>query len=222
MRLRTWIEPRALATAAALLLLAASPAAAFPVVFDGPGGYGVSAATASSVDAAGFPILEDASVYPMNDFDLAIPAPDVLSHHIQAHPSVSNPTTAQSRWSVTNGGEGDLHNAWLVFFTPLTYTDNKVGIDLQSGGHWALVDVPVGEDDYFYPAVYLGDVDSGGLVTFLMNHIVGETLTQQGSTLVLPKYSVGVLQGVPVPEGSTLVFLAAGLALAGALRRGKV
>jgi hypothetical protein len=220
MRPRTWIGLRALAAAAALSL--AGSARAFPVVFNGPSGNGVSAATASSVDAAGFRILTGASVFPGSDFDLAIPAPDVLSHHIQSHPSVSNPTTAQSRWSVTNGSEVTLDDAWLVFFTPVTYTKNKVGIDLQPGGQWALVEVPFGKDEYFYPAVFLGDIAPDTAATFLMNHIVGVALTQQGSTLVLPKYSVGLLQGVPVPEASTLVFLAAGLSLAAALRRGKV
>jgi hypothetical protein len=222
MRLRTWIEPRALAVAAALLLLASS-AAAFPVVFDGASGFGVSAATATSVSGAGFPVIEGATVYPANDFSLVIPAPDVLSHHIESQPSVSNPTTAQSRWSVTNGGETNLDDAWLVFFTPLTYTKNKVGIDLQAGGSWALVDVSVGKTDYFYPAVFLGDVDADATVTFLMNHIVGQALTQQGpTTFVLPQYSVGLLQGVPLPEASTIVFLAMGLALVAALRRRKV
>jgi hypothetical protein len=221
MRLRTWGELRTLAVAAALLL-SAGPAAAFPVVFNGPSGFGVSAATATSVSAAGFPIIEGATIFPANDFSLVIPAPDVLSHNIQSHPSVSNPTTAQSRWSVTDGGEVGLDEAWLVFLTPLTYTPSKVGIDLQPGGHWALVDVPVGKTDYFYPAVFLGDVDVDATVTFLMNHIVGEALTQQGSTLVLPQYSVGLLEGVPLPEASTLVFLATGLGLAAALRRRKV
>jgi len=219
MRLRAWIELRALAIAAALLL--ASPAVAFPVVFNGPSGFGVSSATATSVSAAGFPIIEGALVYPANDFDLVIPAPDVLSAHIQAHPSISNPTTAQSRWTVTNGGEGDLNDAWLVFLTPLTYTKDKVGIDLQPGGRWALVDVQVGESDYFYPAVFLGDVDAAAAVTFLMNHFVGEGLTQQGSTLVLPQYQVGLLQGVPLPEASTFALLATGLGLGAVLRRRK-
>lgn len=211
---------RALVTGAALLWWAGD-ASAFPVVFDGPAGYGVSAATASSVSGAGFGVIDDVLVYNADHFGLVIPAPDVLSSHIQSNPSVSNPTTAQSRWSVTNGGEGNLDDAWLVFFTPLTYTDDKVGIDLQPGT-WALVQVFAGEDAYFYPAVFLGDVAADATVTFLMNHIVGEQLTQVGSTLVLPQYSVGMFTGVPVPEPSTFVLLAAGLALAGALRRGKV
>jgi len=216
---RPWIARWAMAIAAALLL--AGPAGAFPVVFDGAGGYGVSAATASSVSAAGFPIIQDATVYSASLFGLVIPAPDVLSSTIVASPTVAHPNTAQSRWSVTNTGKTSLDGAWLVFLTPVTYDPAKVGIDLRAG-NWALVDVPVGESgDYFYPAVFLGNLDTDETVTFLMNHVVGQALTQQGSTLVLPKYSVGVLQGVPVPEPSTFVLLAAGAALVGVLRRGK-
>lgn len=218
MRSRCRVELCAMAIAAAFLL--ASPAGAFPVIFNGPGGYGVSAATASSVSSAGFPTIEDATVYSASLFDIVIPAPDVLSSSIVSHPTLANPNTAQSRWSVTNGGEISLDNAWLVFLRPTTYPSANVGIDLQLG-NWGLVHVPVGETDYFYPAVFLGDLGSGDTVTFLMNHIVGQALTQQGSTLVLPQYSVGILYGVPVPEPSTLVLLAAGLALTGVLRRWK-
>jgi hypothetical protein len=219
MRLRAWIGRAALVA----LLLGAGPAAAFPVVFGGPGGYGLSSSTASAVTGAGFQLIDETLVYPADDFGIVIPAPDVLSHHIQSSPSVSNPTTAQSRWSVTNGGEDGLSDAWLVFFRPTTYSPTEVGIDLVPGGQWALVEVTVGSTSYFYPAVFLGDLAADAQTTFLMNHIVGTTLTQQGSTLVLPQYQVGVLQGVlPVPEVSTLGLLFAGLVFTAALRRGKV
>ncbi|MFI5316955.1 MAG: hypothetical protein ACHQ6T_14740 [Myxococcota bacterium] len=223
MRSRRSIDWCVLATAAALLL--AGPARAFPILFDRTGansGYGVSAATASAVEAAGFRVIEGASVYPASSLDLQIPAPDVLHATVQAHPSVANPTTAQSRWSVTDGGKAPLDDAWLVFLRPVTYTPSKVGIDLQPGGRWALVEVSVGDGDpYFYPAVFLGDANSGAVVQFLMNHVVGEKLTQQGSKLFLPQYSVGVLEGVPLPEPAALVILAAAFALVGAVRRGK-
>ncbi len=223
MKLRVWIGSAVVAFLLAAGLLAAGPAAAFPVVFGGSGGYGLSSSTASAVTGAGFQLIDDTLVFPMNDFGIVIPAPNVLSHHIQSNPSVSNPTTAQSRWSVTNGGEGGLNDAWLVFFRPTTYSPTQVGIDLQAGGQWALVEVAAGGTSYFYPAVFLGDVGSDATVTFLMNHIVGTTLTQQGSTLVLPKYQVGILQGVvPVPEAGTLGLLLAGVSFTAALRRGKV
>ncbi|HTO69348.1 MAG TPA: hypothetical protein VMR31_05755 [Myxococcota bacterium] len=197
----------------------AGSAAAFPVLFDGAGGFGVSASTASAAEAAGFALISDVTVVPAASDGLTIPAPDVLSAHIVTSPSVTNPNTAQSRWSVTNGGASDLANAWLVFFGPVTYTASKVGIDLQPGGQWAIVEVSAGASgDYFYPAVFLGDLDVDGTQTFLMNHVVGQALTQQGSTLILPQYSVGAFAGVPVPEPGLFVLLSAGLALAAAVR----
>jgi len=207
----------ALVAAAALLL--AGAARAFPIVFDGPGGFGVSATTAAAVEGAGFSLIQDVTVVPAATDGLTIPAPDVLTSHIVSSPSVSNPNTAQSRWSVTDGGESALSNAWLVFFGPTTYTPTLVGIDLPSGGHWRLVEVSAGESsNYFYPAVFLGSLNPGDTATFLMNHIVGTALTRQGSDLILPQYSVGVLTGVPVPEPRSLALCAAGLALAGFLQ----
>jgi hypothetical protein len=221
MRSRPRSELRALAIAAALALSAAAPARAFPVFFNGDGGFGVSATSANAAQSVGFRVI-GGPLYPADSYDLSIPAPEVLSFHIRTSPSLSHPTTAESRWTVTNGGETALDDAWLVFFTPVTYTDSKVGIDLQMGGQWALVEASAGEVDYFYPAVFLGDLDSSDSVSFFMHHVIAQSLTKQGSTYILPKYSVGLLQGVPLPEGSVLVSLAAGLALVAALRRGKV
>ncbi|HTO56108.1 MAG TPA: hypothetical protein VMR50_22190 [Myxococcota bacterium] len=211
---------RALAIAAVGLWV--TSASAFPVLFGGSGGFGISASSASSAQTAGFSVIHGASIVPANDFDIVVPAPDVLSSHIVGSPSVSNPNTAMSRWSVTNGSDGNLSDAWLVFLTPLTYTPSKVGIDLQSGGQWAIFDASAGGTDYFYPAVFLGDLGAQDTNTFLMHHVVGQALTQQGQTLILPQYQIGIVTGIPLPEPSALLLIAAGVGLAAALRRGKV
>ena len=207
------------ASALAAALLWVTPARAFPVLFGGPSGFGVSGSTASAAEAAGFDLITDATIVPADTVPLVIPAPDVLSSHIPSSPSVSNPVTATSQWSVTNGGDGALTDAWLVFLKPLTYTPSTTGIDLQAGGQWRLVEMPVGKDTYFYPAVFLGDVAADGTSTFLMHHVVGEALTQVGNTLVLPQYQVGVLTGVPLPEPAFALLVAAGLGLAALARR---
>jgi hypothetical protein len=213
--------PQLCALAAAAVLSFAAPARAFPIVFDGPGGFGVSSSTAGSVESAGFLLIQNVPVAPAAADGLTIPAPDVLTAHIVSNPSLANPNTAQSRWSVTDGGADSLQNAWLVFFGPVTYTPTKVGIDLPGGGHWRLVEVSAGESgEDFYPAVFLGNLNPDDTATFLMNHVVGQPLTRQGQTLILPQYSVGVLTGVPLPEPGTLALLAAGVAGA-ALRRGR-
>jgi len=209
-----WLAP---ALAAALLWV--TPARAFPVLFGGPSGFGVSASTASAAQAAGFDLITEATIAPADSVPLLIPAPDVQSSHVPSSPSPANPVTATSNWSVTNGGDGELDDAWLVFLKPLTYTPSTTGIDLQAGGHWRLVEVPFGQDTYFYPAVFLGDMAPDGLSTFLMHHVVGEALTQVGNTLVLPQYQVGVLTGVPLPEPALALLFAAGMGVTAVLRR---
>jgi hypothetical protein len=49
---------------------------------------------------------------------------------------------------------------------------------------------------------------------------VGEPLVQNGQgQFVLPRYQVAALQGLPIPEPSLLVLVAAGCALAAGLNR---
>ena len=205
---------------AAAAALAAGPAHAFDIVFDGPGGYGISADTAANAEAAGVPIIEVASISQAAALDLTIPAPEVLSFVLTPTPSVANPNTATSRWSVTNSGEGGLSGTWLVFLNPKpeNYTATNVGFEMDGDDGWAVIDVfvPMGKGgtDYFYPAIFLGDIGSEDTVTFLMHHLVGQALHPENGKLVLPQYSVGALQGVPAPEPAVLVLLAAGIALA--------
>jgi PEP-CTERM motif len=211
---------------AAVAVLAAGRADAFDIVFDGPGGYGISPATAANAEAAGLSIIEVASISQAAALDLTIPAPEVLSFVLQQSPSVGNPNTATSRWTVTNSGAGDLSGTWLVFLNPKpeNYTATKVGFDIDADAGWAVIDVfvPMGKSgiDYFYPAVYLGNIGAEDSTTFLMHHLVGQALHQAGNnTLELPQYSVGALQGLPVPEPAALLLLAVGVALAAGSKR---
>lgn len=187
-----------LALAAGWLL--ASPAGAFPVLFDGPGGYGISQTSADDAFEAGFARLEP-PIHQASAFGITIPDPVVLSAALKDSPSPSDPITAISTWTVQNGNRG-LQNAWLVFLRPLTYEPPQVGIDLQTG-EWAIVEVYLGDGEdssaYFYPAVRLGHVAAGGSAHFQMHHVVGTELTREGDTLFLPKYGVGVLGSVPEP-----------------------
>lgn len=219
MRVRTrWF----LASSAAAALLAAGPAQAFGIVFNGPSGYGISAGSAEAAADAGIPIFSVPSISQAAALDLEIPEPEVLNFQLSSSPSVSKPNTANSRWTVSNGGERDLSGTWLVFLNPVTYTASKVGFEIDEEDGWAVVDVFVpmgsGGTHYFYPAVFLGNVAVDDSVTFLMHHLVGQALRHQGGKLVLPKYSVGALQ-TEVPEPAALVLLAAGAALAACAKR---
>lgn len=214
------------AFAALGFFLAAGRVDAFPIVFNGPGGYGISAssaASAASAEADGVRIIEVDAIATAASLGLTIPAPDVLSFQIVGSPSVSNPNRATSEWSVTNSGDNGLSDAWLVFLNPVTYTASQVGFEIDGDAGWALISVfvPVGEGGttYFYPARFLGDLGTDDSTEFLMHHLVGQTLTQQGSVRILPQYSVGALVGIPVPEPAQLVLIAIGLAVTATLRR---
>ena len=205
-----WIWTLALAA-----LLAAGRADAFNIVFDGPSGYGISAAAATSAAAAGVPIFDVDSLAVAANLGIVIPAPSVQSFQLVTTPSVANPNTANSLWTVDNTGTGSLGSAWLVFTNPETYTASLVGFEIDPNAGWALLDVFVGQD-YFYPAVFLGDVPAGAAATFAMHHRVGQALdsNSQGQ-FVLPKYHVAALEGVPLPEPAAFALVVAALVLAG-------
>lgn len=200
----------------------AATAYALPVWFDGPDGYGISAAQAAGAEAAGFSILSVEQLQQATP--LEIPAPDVLGYRIKSSPTRGNPTTAFSRWEVTNGGDSTLADTWLVFLTPLNYTPSKVGIDLQAGGDWAVISVLVaageGYDEYFYPAVRLGDLEPGeDAESFIMKHVLATKLKKNGAMRILPQYQVGLVSVQPVPEPASIaLFCAGGVLVACALR----
>ena len=214
---RTW----ALAAMAAVLLT--GRAQAFPIVFNGPGGFGISAASAASAEASGVPIIAVDAILQAAALNLTIPAPAVLSSTLTGSPSISNPNRATSDWSVTNGGI-PRSDVWLVFLNPVTYTRSQVGFEMDGSDGWAVISVfvPFGEGgvEYFYPAKFLGDMNSAVTVDFLMRHLIGEALHTQGGTLVLPQYSVGALTGIPLPEPGLLILAALGTAMAVLSRRG--
>jgi hypothetical protein len=215
--LRTFASRSVLLPALSAAWLLAAPASAFPVLFDGPSGYGISSETADDAIAAGFTRLTPGGINTASASGLAIPDPFVLSALLNDSPSTTNPISATSRWTVQNTRSRAFQDAWLVFLTPLTYTPTLVGMDLQTG-QWGIVEVSVGSGEtateYFYPAVRLGNIAAGGSAQFEMHHLVGTALTQQGGDLILPKYGVGALGIVPGPAALPLLgMLVAGLAL---------
>jgi len=202
----------------AVALLLAGRADAFNIVFNGPSGFGISAASAASAAAAGVPIFDVDALAVAADLGIVIPAPDVQSFHLVQSPSVANPNTANSLWTVNNTGAGALDSAWLVFTNPETYTADRVGFEIDPSAGWALFDVVAAGQDYFYPAVFLGDLPAGDAASFAMHHRVGETLDETaGGKLILPQYHVAALEGLPEP--AMLALVAAGLALAALAHR---
>jgi hypothetical protein len=186
-----------LALAAGWLL--ASPAGAFPIVFDGPGGYGISEESAEDAFDAGIARLTP-PIFQASAFGITIPDQSVLlgSVELKNPPSVEDPSSVPSMWTVQNGSRS-IQNAWLVFLRPQTYVPPFVGIDLPTTGEWGIVEVSSGETEYFYPAVRLGHLAAGGSVQVLIHHLVGAPLIQDGDTLFLPRYGIGALGTVPEP-----------------------
>jgi hypothetical protein len=201
--------------ALAAVSLLASPAGAFPIVFDGPGGYGISEESAEDAFDAGFvrltPPINQASA-----FGITIPDQSVLlgSVVLKNPPTVEDPHSVPSMWTVQNGSRG-VQNGWLVFLRPQTYVPPFVGLDLQAG-EWGIVETSAGETEYFYPAVRLGHLAAGGSVQVLVHHLVGAPLIQDGGILLLPRYGIAVLGSVPEPA---LLSLFAGLFAGLMLRR---
>lgn len=211
--------------------LLASPARALMVYFEGPGGIGISGEAASDVFEAGFAHLEPEGLAAPAGLGITIPAPNVTLYDPSSAHTHADPTRARSTWTVDNGDQA-LVNAWLVFLMPMTappfnpsfdgYDAPNVGIDMQLAS-WGVVEINIGSgegmEQYFYPAVHLGDVTAGGSVQFQMNHVIAQTVDQLGNQVQLPKYAVGILTGF-VPEPGALSLFAVVL-MGFALRRAR-
>jgi hypothetical protein len=207
---------------AGLTALSAGRAQAIPVYFDGPGGFGISEESAANALDAGVPIIEVDAIVTADSLGLTIPERDVISFTLVTNPSTSNPHRVNSQWTVAKGGPSGVSDAWLVFLNPLDYTPSRVGFEIDGDFGWAVIQVfvPEGEggSDYFYPAKFLGDMSAAETVDFLMRHRIGQSLRSEGGDFVLPQYSVGALQGVPLPEPASLALGAIALLLAAILR----
>ena len=216
-----------LGLAALCTLLAGARAEAVADPFDGPGGYGISQGSAEDAEDAGLEIIPVEGLQTAASFGLTIPAPNVLTFHLVQTPTFEDPHTATSTWTVTNSGQQTVQNLWLVFLRPSPYTPSEVGIEIDDEDGWAVLAVFVGSGQsgttYYYPAVFLGDLDPTNAVSFTMRHLVGEPLNQNSQgEFVLPQYTVGGFEGMPVPEPGVIALLASGLAGLALLRRDSV
>jgi hypothetical protein len=216
---------RAAALAAVLLLLATAPAQALSLYFTGPDGWGVSSADAL---ASGLLIIDEPTFQPTLGDDIGVVTPDpIVANTNPDYTPPDDPATGSTTWEVTNLGLTDPQDEdlWLVFYTKGFSDPNYPGIDAVKVGlevsspNWALFHAIVGPTDYYYPAIYLGDLAIGEMAGALVEYRVLEDLVQVGGDYVFPQYSIGLANAVPEP--STLILMAMGLTGLAAARRSR-
>jgi hypothetical protein len=143
----------------------------------------------------------------------------------QGIPSTTNPFVADSTWTVTNKSTKPLKNAYVVFegvdlapttLLPKGYPDILVGIDKNLFSIIRYTS-PQLESPLFFGALSLGSLGAKDSTQIHVRYIVAGTLPQVGANLVMPPFEVIGL--INVPEPSTLVLLAGGLALIAAAGR---
>jgi hypothetical protein len=218
-----------------VLLLAvgvAAPAAALPVTvfFDGPSGYGVSAASA---EASGVPF-----VYP----EVVGSASGVLNVAQQLQGDYDyddivdfllneSGNTATSMWTVENESDDDLPEETYLFLATavlfsidgedVVYENANVGlsIDLEDGWVFVRTSTEPGEG-YYYPAIKIGPlgVDEQTL-PFAVNYVVDEPIHIVGlNKVVLPQLVAGMAY-TTIPEPATSILLGVGLVLLAVFHR---
>jgi hypothetical protein len=218
---------------AASMLLIGAVAGATPVTgsvrFDGVDGFGTAQQTALD---SGIPIV------PIDSLDLAEDLV-VFQDFDNGSVSVGPPATATSDWDVQNQSGVDLAELFLVFAKPLAntitvngqteivdYAADDVGLGLQNdvgGFDWIIFEVPAGGDLYYYPAVSLGSLgdDQTTASPFQVDYILDNPqifLEVNGFELGIPKWQI-LAVFVPVPEPSTALLVATGVAALAAGRR---
>jgi hypothetical protein len=209
------------------IALAAASAHATPLYFDGPGGFGFSAAT-----AAGLPV--SATADPTSHWILAgaralLPGPglEVVSNLSTIHsnpqgagqtPTEANPLVADSIWTLTNNTGAVLPPTYLVF-TKIDidgrYDGLKAGLD---GALLEIVEYSSAGTDYAFGAIELPSLGVGQSVDVTVRYVVAGLLDYDAETnaFVLPRLGIA---GLVVPEPAAIAGIGLGLALL-ALGRG--
>lgn len=209
------------ALAAVFLLLWGATAHAVPLYFTGPGGFGVSQ---SDAIASGLAIIAKAP-YALSAGELDIVTPDPITLDTKATSTgPSDPATGATQWQITNLGLEDEEDLWLVFWSKAMVDPNypslpasRVGLEV-SGSDWALFQTRAGGQDYYYPAVFLGDLAMGETTGALIQYRVLDDLVRVGGDYMYPRYWVGRVNA-PIPEPSSLLLFAVSFAAFAASRR---
>jgi hypothetical protein len=214
-----------------VLLLAAgvaAPAAATPVTvfFDGPSGFGVSAASAAAAEAAGVEFRYPGFVGSASGV-LSVSS-QVLQGDANSQSSLllaQSGNTATSIWTVENVSSIDLRGeTYFLFVTGMAfsidgeiveYGDANVGLSIDPARDWVLVRTSMEPGQgYYYPAVALGSLGAGASAApFAVNYVVDQPIQRLATNkLVLPQFAAG-MGFEPIPEPTAGVLMGLGLAL---------
>ena len=156
-------------------------------------------------------------------------------------PAYQNPQSpSNSRNANTNGGASTAPTASIPFVADSTWTftntsgralDDVLLLFTKASGATGYPSVDVALDDFLYGtlayksqtagtlyfgALPLGDLAPGGRVSVLVRYVVADALQVSGGNFVIPPFGLSALaKGSYVPEPTTAVLLAAGLAVIG-------
>jgi hypothetical protein len=204
-----------------------------PIFFNGPDGYGFTAADVAAAGlAAAFQAdaednwLNAGKKSPKVDLAISVDLQEVYKdpNRKGKKPTIANPIIADSIWTVTNTTGEDLDDVLLVFTLGDSSGKKKhkpVGLDGD------LVDILAYSNDgvdYLFGVIRLGDLAAegpGSSVDIDVRYIVGGRLARNGSKLLLPRFGTSAVTGATaIPEPATGACVALGLlALAAARRR---
>jgi hypothetical protein len=218
-------------------IAASGPAAATPsctqtqctVFFTGPGGLGISQSDAEFLrDDFGIPLFPAASVDELNEM-LSIDSVDFdQSDDLTPFPPTATGTSfAETAWTVRNvSGEPLIGDLFFAFGSvvnqfefegeTIRYGDDEVALIIPADQSWEIVLSPGG---FYYPALSTGSLPISGLSDAfpVWIRIDGGLETSAPNRYVLPRFVVGSAF-TPIPEPSSALLLALGLAAVAARR----
>ena len=107
-------------------------------------------------------------------------------------PSVADPTTIDTTWTVQNTSGMALADVFLVFIKPVNYDPMDAGLTVPDDGTWKLFEVGVGEGELFYAGVSLGELSAGQSKSFSFTHLLATDLISTGSEPTVPQNTSGL------------------------------
>ena len=127
----------------------------------------------------------------------------------------ANPSTGSSMWSIT-ANDRDYSDLWLVIVGHAVtvdphgpsgdgfYDSANIGIEVDDSDPNLRFVLPTGMN-LTYLAIFLGDLAQGSTAVLPIEYRVAQALFESApNDFLFPQYQVAYLEGIPVPEPSTV------------------